>query len=299
MAEFCKDRVVFSHSRNRSVSHVSRRVAIKAGASAVLSAAVSVGSPAWAQQALALSSAINRAGGLRALSQRIAKLYAQLTLGVLPERSQETMATAQRIVKTSLAELGRGGFSAETASLLQVCSADAERLLGLVGGTPSAARLGEVNKAAEQMLLSADRLTGSLEGLGKSGAKIINIAGRQRMLSQRMAKSFMLIEAGQDTAAMRRQLDAARTEFVQALTTLEAAPVSTPAIKQDLMLARSQWLFFQNALEGKEKVNARRDVATTSERILEVMDNLTGLYDAALKELLGSVAHSDTHYAAL
>ena len=40
-------------------------------------------------------------------------------------------------------------------------------------------------------------------------------------------------------------------------------------------------------------------MATTSERILEVMDNLTGLYDAALMELLGSIAYTDTRYAAL
>ena len=288
-----------NHPENRRLPHLQRRLAVKACASGVLLCALGFDSLAWAQQPLALSTAINRAGRLRALSQRIAKTYAQLTLDVLPERSQEVMATAQRIVKTNLTELSRAGFSAETASLLQVCSADAERLSGLVGSPPTAARLGEVNKAAEQMLLSADRLTAALEGRGKSGAKIINIAGRQRMLSQRIAKSFMLIEAGQDTAAMRKQLDTARSEFVQALTTLEAAPVSTPAIKQDLVLARTQWLFYQNALEGKDKVSARRDVATTSERILEVMDNLTGLYDAALKELLGSLAYNDTQYAAL
>lgn len=284
---------------NRLLPSRQRRFALKACASGVIFSAFGFHSLAWAQQPLALSNAINRAGRLRALSQRIAKIYAQLTLDVLPERSQEIMVAAQRIIKTSLAELGRAGFSADIASLLQICSADAERLLGLAAAAPVAARLGEVNKAADQMLHSADRLTAALEARGKAGAKIINIAGRQRMLSQRIAKSFMMIEAGQDMAEMRKQLDAARSEFVQALTTLEAAPVSTPAIKQDLVLARTQWLFFQNALDGKVKASARRDVATTSERILEVMDDLTGLYDAALKELLGSLAYGGTQYAGL
>ena len=149
------------------------------------------------------------------------------------------------------------------------------------------------------MLASAYRLIGALEGRGKSAAKIINIAGRQRMLSQRMAKSFMLMEAGGDSVLIRPRLGAARSEFVLAIDALEAAPISTPAIKQDLALARTQWMFYQGALDGKDKPNARRDVATTSERILEVMDNLTGLYDAALKELLGSIAYTDTRYAAL
>lgn len=288
-----------SHPKNRHLPHLPRRLALKACVSGVMLCALGFDSPAWAQQPLALSTAINRAGRLRALSQRIAKTYAQLVLGVLPERSQEVLATAQRLVKTSLTELGRAELSGEAASLLALCSADAERLLGLVAGTPVAARLGEVNKTADQMLVNADRLTVALEGRGKSGAKIINMAGRQRMLSQRIAKSFMLIEAVQDTAGMRKQLDTARSEFVLGLEALEAAPVSTPAIKQDLVLARTQWIFYQSALDGKNKASARRDVATTSERILEVMDSLTSSYDAALKELLGTLAYNDTQYAAL
>ena len=289
-----------SHPKNRPLAQPGRRLALKACASGVVLSALGFSAPVWAQQQpLGLSTAINRAGRLRALSQRIAKAYTQLVLDVLPDKSRDVLATAQRIVKANLTELSRAGLSDEAAALLQVCVTDAERLFGLVSGAPEASRLAGVNKAADQMLANADRLTSALEGRGKSSAKIINIAGRQRMLSQRMAKSFMLIEAGQDPASLAKQLETARSEFVLALDALESAPVSTPAIKQDLVLARTQWMFYQNALEGKEKGVARRDVATTSERILEVMDNLTGLYDAALRELLGNVAHNDTRYAGL
>jgi len=288
---------VSAPSRNRHTLCVSRRFALAACASGVLSGALGFAAPAWAQQPLALSTAINRAGRLRALSQRMAKAYAQLVLGVTQEKSLEVMAAAQRIVKGNLLELGRAGFSGDTASLLAACQADAEQLMALLTGQPAAQKLSEVNKAADQMLASADRLTAALESRSKASAKIINLAGRQRMLSQRMAKSFMLIEAGQEAAPLRKQLDAARAEFVQAMDALEAAPVSTPAIKQDLLLARSQWVFYQSALDGKDKAAARRDVATTSERILEVMDNLTGLYDTALRELLGAVAATDVRYA--
>ena len=289
-----------STPKNNHSFHPQRRAAMKVCASGMLLCAFGFDSPAWSQQQpLALSTAINRAGRLRALSQRVTKAYAQLVLGVLPEQSQAVMAAAQRIVKSSLAELARAGLPAEASALLVLCTTDADRLDALVAGVPAPARLAEVNKTAEQLLVNADRLTALLESRGKSGAKIINIAGRQRMLSQRMAKSYMLIEAGQDPSGLRKQLDAARSEFVMGMDTLEAAPVSTPAIKQNLTLARTQWLFYQNALDGKDKTTARRDVATTSERILEVMDTLTGLYDGALKELLGSMAYNDTQFAAL
>lgn len=282
--------------------HPQRRFALKVCASGVLLSAMGFQSAAWAQQPLALSVAINRAGRLRALSQRIPKAYTQLVLELMPARSNEILATAQALLKTILTELGRAGFTGETVNLLKTCAADAESLLGQLADKPAVTRLANLNKAAEQLLVSADRLLGGLEGVegrGKANVKIINIAGRQRMLSQRIAKSFMLIEAGQDSVLLSKQLDTARSEFSLAMEALEAAPVSSPSIKQELVLARTQWMFYQKALDTKDKSTARRDVATTSERILEIMDNLTGLYDAALKEQLGSVASNDTRYAAL
>lgn len=57
-----------------------------------------------------------------------------------------------------------------------------------------------------------------------------------------------------------------------------------------LALARTQWVFYQSGLDGKDKANARRNVDATNERIFEVIDNLTGLYDAALKALPGGAA---------
>ena len=124
-----------------------RRLALKACASEWVLYAVGYSAPAWAQP-LALSTLINRSDCLRALSQRFVKAYAQLVLGILPERSQEVMAAVQHTVKASLAELGRAGFSTEISALLDVCIADAERLLGLVAGAPAAARLAGVNTAA-------------------------------------------------------------------------------------------------------------------------------------------------------
>jgi hypothetical protein len=44
--------------------------------------------PLLAQGRPALSTAINRAGRMRALSQRMSKAYAQGALGVMPERAQ-------------------------------------------------------------------------------------------------------------------------------------------------------------------------------------------------------------------
>ena len=59
------------------------------------------------------------------------------------------------------------------------------------------------------------------------------------------------------------------------------------AIRAELELASSQWLFFLSALHRTADEAALNTVATTSERLLEVMNRLTGLYEAALREALG------------
>uniref|UniRef100_UPI00273830E3 hypothetical protein n=1 Tax=Stenotrophomonas sp. YIM B06876 TaxID=3060211 RepID=UPI00273830E3 len=72
-----------------------------------------------------------------------------------------------------------------------------------------------------------------------------------------------------------------------ALVILAAAPISTAGIRNELALGESQWVFFDAALQRKPDARGLEAVATTSERLLEVMDKLTGLYDAALREVLG------------
>ncbi len=46
-------------------------------------------------------------------------------------------------------------------------------------------------------------------------------------------------------------------------------------------------MFFDAALKRAPDMRGLEDVATTSERLLEVMDELTGLYEAALRDVLG------------
>ena len=55
----------------------------------------------------------------------------------------------------------------------------------------------------------------------------------------------------------------------------------------ELELAASQWVFFESALRRPADEQGMSAVATTSERLLSVMDRLTGLYEAALREVLG------------
>jgi hypothetical protein len=242
-----------------------------------------------AQAQMSLSTAINRTARFRALSQRCAKAYTQLYLDVLPEAARDTLSTAQRLIQVGFEDLGKAPFSAGVARQIAAVQQEAAALTSQLGAAPSKAAVASVNAQADRMLAAAQRATEVLEEAAKQPtAKLVNLAGRQRMLSQRQAKNYFLVAAGQDPRMLRDQSAADTVEFRQALASLGAAPISTPSIRNELQLAESQWLFFASALQRKPEPEALRTVATTSERLLEVMNNLTNLYDAALKDLLGS-----------
>jgi len=261
-----------------------RRAAVRTLATVALLSAL----PLSAQARLALSTAINRAARFRALSQRMAKAYAQLQLGVLPERAGEVLAAARQQVRAGFEDLAPDAWPPEVARPLADVRQHAGRLEALAAQPPSKDAVAAVSAQSDRMLEAANTATQALEKLAQaSTARIVNTAGRQRMLSQRLAKNYDLLALGVDARAAREQMAADAGEFRRALAGLEKAPVSTPAIRAELELGQAQWVFFDAALQRQPDARGLEAVATTSERLLEVMDRLTGLYEAALRDVLG------------
>ena len=83
-------------------------------------------------------------------------------------------------------------------------------------------------------------------------------------------------------ALSNTEIAKARDEFTGAHTLLKTAPEATQAIKAELELAEMQWSFFDAALRtlkpGNPDPRHMNHVFTTSERILQVMDDVTGMY---------------------
>ena len=269
-----------------------RRVALQWVAAGVLL-------PTWAtwatgaQAQMGLSGAINYAGWFRALSQRMAKAYCQQYLQVLPAAAVDVMGLTRKMVQTGSGELARGMQSGQWPAEVGRQLAEVQKQFALLNQMTSApatttALVAAASEQADRTLLIAQAVTEAIEKMAQSpSARLVNLAGRQRMLSQRLAKNYFLSAAKVDSKVVQAQLASDAADFREAFQTLKAAPVSTSSIRNELELADSQWLFFESALRRPADDAGLNAVATTSERLLGVMDKLTGLYDAALREVLG------------
>lgn len=231
---------------------------------------------------------INESGRLRYLAERMGKAYAQQALKILPEKAVEQIRQSQQRYVDALQFLGNGARSPDLKSGLAVVTAIYGRYIVALGKPANAASVAAAHRITDELVAAADKLTTVFQmQTNIQSAKIVNLSGRQRMLSQHMARLYF----GALLSNTRADLDQVRQQFKSAMTTLEKEPLSTEAIKRELALAKNQWLFLEQALNGGSAPNvAARNVATTSERLLETMDNLTDMYSLALKAALGRSA---------
>lgn len=234
-----------------------------------------------------IADAINKAGRQRMLSQRMAKAYLQIGLDVDTERSKKILDLSLSTFDRQAVELRAFAPTPEIKSaLVEMEKTWAGYKELLVGKAPNKHDAKAIISISEEMLRMTDSITSQLEKYaGTNAGQLVNMAGRQRMLSQRMAKYYQAAQWGTASAESNSKLEAARKEFVASMNTLSNSSANTAKIKEELAMAQQQWLFFDNALKQTEDARGRNmaatNVATTSERLLEIMDKVTGMYQLA------------------
>lgn len=243
-------------------------------------------SPAFAQVTSA-GDAINKAGRERMLVPRMAKAYMQVGMDVDAQKSRALLQGSAAVFDRTLVELK---VYAPTPTIRDAY-VKLEGRWGaykdlLMGSKPSPANAVKVAELCGEVLDLADRAELLLEQhIGKQSAKIVDVAGKQRARSQRLAMIFQAEAWGVKIANAKSELDKAHDEFLAVMKSLEKAPETTQDIRGELLLASSQWVFFENALIAKNIDLKQRaaNVAKSSERVLEVLNKVTDMYASNVK----------------
>ena len=239
---------------------------------------------------------VNRCGQLRMLSQRLVTLQVlQGVVGAGPF-AQQLAESVQRI-DANLAYLGKSLSQATYGDLLghvlQTWGHLQPLLRAGAGAEGAVAAYARLDELAEHLLQGAERLTSQLESASPAPPlRVLNLAGRQRMLSQRYAKYAVLALLGDAPlqAHSATGMAESRAAFEAALTYLNRLPLSTPDIHAALEAAGIGWLKLvaaTKAAPGSAEAARLKGLADASENLLAVLEQLSAHYEHSMQMLTG------------
>ncbi len=230
-----------------------------------------------------LSQAVDVAGKQRMFTQRMLKDYAMIGLenpfGNPKKDLQKTMTDFEDHLDALIA------FNKDPktdASLMKVKKMWTP-VKAALKETPRKEKAAKMQEDLEALLKQSNEAVGLFaKQTGKESGEIINISGRQRMLSQRMASLYMLKVWGINDPKFKEKMDQAMKLFKTSLERLKASKMNTPEITALLNKAQRSFMFFEIMNRSQSKFIPAL-IYKKSNDILKNMNTATGLYAAQEK----------------
>ncbi|WP_428605904.1 type IV pili methyl-accepting chemotaxis transducer N-terminal domain-containing protein [Sedimenticola sp.] len=228
-----------------------------------------------------LAEAINKAGRQRMLSQRIVKSYLQMGQDVRYRVAKKHLQESIDLFERQLQQLKDFTTNSEAIRGLALVEKLWKPVKEIASGPVQREKAEELRAHAEQLLAAAHQVVLILaDESGTNQGHLVNIAGRQRMLSQRMGNLYMLMSWKFDDELYRQDYKSATEEFDKALQELINAHENTQQISDILDQVKKNWDLYNLSNRMGENEYVPGLVARMLDKILVQMNEVTGLYAA-------------------
>ncbi|MRJ01912.1 MAG: hypothetical protein GXO19_00380 [Epsilonproteobacteria bacterium] len=257
----------------------------------------------WGVTDAELAVDINLAGKQRMLTQRMTKDVLMVVAGIEPQKAKEdlkrSMELFDRTIKglmegdsgLGLVPVQDGKVQEQFKKVYNLWKPFKERIEKVLSGKYSKEDLQYIRDHNMELLKEMNKGVQLLVGVSKKSkshkAQAINLAGKERMLSQRIAKDILLLHLDPSSKEAKEDLQKSVALFEKILNGLRngdkelgLAKTEAPWIVEELEKAQKMWEEFKRDMEKAKSKEELAKLMETSDKLLAQMNKITKMYEA-------------------